>query len=159
MGIKATLVYMSGCYHGKYHQGQDGTTVEVWCTPGCDICQGRITIGKIGTDGNGNTSVLDYTEQINDQQFGGVIARHTDGNNLILGVDQKLMTSTTYNSLFAGDVLTLHSPFALNQDVANVLNLDVNHRVIPTGSYELNIDGNIIWWTVPIASLGAPNNF
>lgn len=158
MGVRVTIVYQSGCYHGRYEHHADGTTiVQVDCNPGCDVCQGRVTLGgKVGTDGNGNTSVIDYAEAVSDQNWGGFAGKSKDNTDLILGVDRTLMTSATYDKLFAGDVLRLEYDFCLNQDVANSLGLTTRQMVVPAGSYELNLDGNVIWWTVPLASLKAP---
>lgn len=160
MGVRVTMTYMSGCYHGRYeHHANGSTIVDVTCNPGCEVCQGKIVLGgspRVGTDGNGNTSVLGYTEAISNQSWGGFAGISNDGNDLILGVDQTLMTSTTYNELFAGDVLTLDNGFCLNQGVADYLGLTTGQMLVPAGSYELNLDGNVIWWTVPIASLRSP---
>lgn len=153
MGVNVTVVYMSGCYNGSYESSASGVKITVSCSPGCDICQGRITLGKVSTDANGNAAILDYGEAVTDQQFGGLIGRSLDGQNLIFGAAQNLMTETTYEKLFSGDKILLHNDFCLDQRTAEVIGLDTDHMVVPAGDYDLYREGSILWWSVPISQL------
>ena len=153
LGIKINVEWVDGCFSSsrEFYENGNLKSEAIKCTPGCKICKGNASFGSglILTDGNGTKS-LDIQYSSNNEVYGGMVGLSEDGTSIICAVDRTKMTDAAF-SKFAGDNLSLDNGYCLGYEIIEQLGLSDNNLEVPAGTYELFVDGNIVFWQVPVS--------
>ncbi|XZF13693.1 hypothetical protein ACTHGU_18080 [Chitinophagaceae bacterium MMS25-I14] len=110
----------------------------------------------VGADGNGRKIFSNLEFSSESLSFPGFIGLSADGQNIVFATDRTKISEYVNGTHFSSDYVSVPYPFLLDDMTKEALGLNYIHPVVPVGNYELNIDGNIIWWEVPVSSLIEP---
>ncbi|XZF13694.1 hypothetical protein ACTHGU_18085 [Chitinophagaceae bacterium MMS25-I14] len=110
----------------------------------------------VGTDDNGGKIFTNIELSMADNAYQGFIGISNDGQNLVFATDRTKITSAVYNKYYSGETVDINFPFPLDEYTTETTQINYVHPVIPVGKYILNVNGNILWWEVPINSIIEP---